>query len=393
MENLTIVLHSTLTVPSIMGGAVETLLNNFLEENEKKKRFRCTVIAHYVAGIDSYKDKFHYAKFEYIRMPTLCIRFNSVLINKYHLKLIPDLWEKLLINKVIEVGNEKVLVEGGGQMVIKLKKRCPQLKIYYHLHADMKEYRDDQELCVMNSIEKIIGVSRYISDKQISYGILPEKSTFVLNGLNLRDFCIENIKESREEICTQFGLDVNKKYILFKGRIVKEKGILELIEAFSKIKRGDISLLIAGSVNFAEKRLIKNKFEQLVRKKIDKDQRIKLLGYVNYKDMPKLQKISELAVVPSIWQEPCGLVVIENIISGLPLIATKTGGIPEVINGTQAIALNVDEEFIEKLASEIENILVDDERRLRMSESEYKNRIYLSTERYYDDLCNVLEER
>ena len=55
-------------------------------------------------------------------------------------------------------------------------------------------------------------------------------------------------------------------------------------------------------------------------------------GFIHNKQLPMIHSIADIAVVPSIYDEPAGLVVIEALASGLPLIITDSGGMPEYIN-------------------------------------------------------------
>ena len=50
--------------------------------------------------------------------------------------------------------------------------------------------------------------------------------------------------------------------------------------------------------------------------------------------MPSFLKIANIIVVPSMWEEPFGLTVLEAMAAGVPLIATRSGGIPEVCEGS-----------------------------------------------------------
>ena len=393
MEKLTIVLPSTLTVPAIKGGAVEQLLEDFLCRNEERPQFECDVVAHYIKGVEVYGKDYKYTKFHYVKMPTLFIRMNSILINRFKLGWLPMFYDHLLIKRAIAIGNKKILLEGNARLAQRLNQRFPQAKIYSHIHADLILAKTQKELDFINSTEKIICVSEYIGKEQIKRKINPEKVVSVLNGIKTDRFDLDKIIADKKAIRKSFSLPEEGKMILFKGRLVREKGIVELLEAFSKIERKDIILVLAGSKNFGEKRYKKSQYEKKIEKYVKEDKRIIMLGHVDYSKLPLLHKIADIAVVPSIWQEPCGLVVIEAVVSGVPLIASKTGGTPEVIGEAKSILIDVNENYIDSLKEAMEKLLFDDKlcEEIRMSQLERTKN--LTNERYFNELCGALGEK
>lgn len=390
MEKITIVLPSTLTVPAIKGGAVEQLLDNFLHMNETKAEFQCTVVAHYIKGVEKYARDFNYTKFQYVKMPTLFIRINSILRNVFKFRWLPDFYESLLVKEAVKAGNSKILLEGNARLVSKLKCKFPQAKIFSHIHADLILAKNQRELSLINSTEKIICVSEYIRRRQIERNVNPNKLVSVLNGIETDRFMLDKVKIDEMLIRKMFHLPSKGKIILFKGRMVKEKGVVELLEAFSKINRRDVVLVLAGSKNFGEKRYVKSKYEKQVEQYVRKDKRIIMLGYVDYEKLPLLHKIATIAVVPSIYQEPCGLVVIEAIAAGTPLIASRTGGTSEVVGAAKSILINVDDDYVDSMRKAIERLLSDSELYAQMRESQLERSKALSNERYFKELCSIL---
>jgi len=115
-----------------------------------------------------------------------------------------------------------------------------------------------------------------------------------------------------------------KNRLVFFGRLVTEKGLWTLLEAFSLQKsaakleligegplRGELKTFLSGSP---------------LRK------RVKLTGYVAPERLRDILVRSGLAIVPSIWQEPLGLVVLEAMACGLPVVASSVGGILEMVS-------------------------------------------------------------
>ena len=99
----------------------------------------------------------------------------------------------------------------------------------------------------------------------------------------------------------QYHYDSSNKKIIYSGRLVKEKGLLELVKAFNLLQRKDVELLIAGQYDYGSESIasFKKEFESLIRN----NDHIKLLGYIPNKDINNYYKISYFGVLPTIINE------------------------------------------------------------------------------------------
>ncbi len=129
-------------------------------------------------------------------------------------------------------------------------------------------------------------------------------------------------KEQKDSARKKLGLDKNKKYLLFLGRVKTTKGIRELLEAMEKIKEDGVELLIVGGG--ADYNFFKDYSED------KKMKNVKFLGPV-YGDK-KLLYLSacDCLILPS-YTESCPVSIMEAIARNLPIIATNVGGIPTMI--------------------------------------------------------------
>lgn len=124
----------------------------------------------------------------------------------------------------------------------------------------------------------------------------------------------------------------NKKNIniLFLSRLVKEKGILELIDAFSHIVKEypDIKLIVAGDGPD------KNKAEDLVQKyHLDSD--VEFTGYIKEEDKLNVLKKATIFVLPTYHGEGCPVSILEAMASGLAIITTSVGGLSDIIENNK----------------------------------------------------------
>jgi glycosyltransferase involved in cell wall biosynthesis len=75
--------------------------------------------------------------------------------------------------------------------------------------------------------------------------------------------------------------------------------------------------------------------------------------------------MADIAVVPSMWEEPYGLTVVEAMAAGLPLITTHSGGIPEICEGVATIVER--ENIVDNLAAAIQDLYDHPEKRKQMA--------------------------
>lgn len=169
-------------------------------------------------------------------------------------------------------------------------------------------------------------------------------------------------------------------YAFYLGRLSKEKGILNLIEAIDDIP--DAKLLIAGDGPERERIEAYISEHKL-------DGRITLLGYQNQDSIHKYITNSRFVVIPSICNENCPYSVLEAMEIGKPIVASRIGGIPELIaDGENGYLYKADDinELKEKLT-----LLLDDDEKVnsfaQKSRELYES--YYSPDSYYNELIKI----
>lgn len=129
-----------------------------------------------------------------------------------------------------------------------------------------------------------------------------------------------------------FG-DKKDNYLLFLGRITRVKGILESIAV---AKRVGIPLVIAAKVDQADRVFYEKKVKHLIDGKS-----VKYIGEVNALKKINLLKKARCLLFPVLWEEPFGLVMVEALACGTPVVAFRRGSVPEIIkNGVNGYIVN-----------------------------------------------------
>lgn len=376
---------SGLPIPAVKGGAVENLIDNYLSYNEKYNHDEITVVScdHKEAREDS--KKYKYAQFVYIDIHSLKYKINKIIrytINKYS----PFFVGNAYISQLPDLsGFDTVLIENRPEYGHYIRKRFKG-NLVLHLHNDLlmnNEYSVDYSV-----YDKIITVSDYLKNKsQVVIPDIPIQTVY--NGINTELF-LQNFPDSElSDLRRQLGISSDDFVISFFGRINKNKGIKELLEAFLLLPEGvNVKLLVVGSSIFGQTKLdvFTTELRQLSEQESDN---IVFTGYIDYSDIPRYHRISDCIVIPSVWEEPAGLTVCEALISGNSVITTNVGGIPEIVTGSEAIMVKNDKDIVVHLKEALMSVY----KKGNHQPVDIRNRergLHFSIEKYGEELRNKL---
>ena len=190
------------------------------------------------------------------------------------------------------------------------------------IRTDMQKYINDTEWLLTYEASEVIVNSNYMkSEIQRLFGLPFEKINVVPNGVNLNNF--NNVYRDYD-FRRRFAMD-NEKIILFMGRLVYEKGIQHLISAMPKIldHYHDVKLVIAGKGGMLDE--LKAQVNNL-----GISQKVYFAGYLNSKDVQKMYRCADISVFPSTY-EPFGIVALEAMLAGVPVVVSDIGGLNEIV--------------------------------------------------------------
>ena len=190
------------------------------------------------------------------------------------------------------------------------------------IRTDMQKYINDTEWLLTYEASEVIVNSNYMkSEIQRLFGLPFEKINVVPNGVNLNNF--NNVYRDYD-FRRRFAMD-NEKIVLFIGRLVYEKGIQHLISAMPKIldHYHDVKLVIAGKGGMLDE--LKAQANNL-----GISQKVYFAGYLNSKDVQKMYRCADISVFPSTY-EPFGIVALEAMLAGVPVVVSDIGGLNEIV--------------------------------------------------------------
>lgn len=228
--------------------------------------------------------------------------------------------------------------------------------------------------------KKIIAISNNNKQKLNEiYSKYKDKIVMMPNGYNPELFYREEY--SKEELLKLFG--INKKYdniICFAGRLVPNKGVDILLNSAKIYERDNVLTLIVGDGS-------EYKSLSLLKEKLGL-KNVVFVGNQNAEVLRKIYSASDICVVPS-REEAFGLVALEAIACGTPIIATKQGGMIDFV--TKDVGRLIERENVEELAEEIKKILNGETNFNKDYLQDYAKSNY-SQEILMDKLLNLYEE-
>lgn len=193
-----------------------------------------------------------------------------------------------------------------------------RIPVVAHLRLPPGAQLSRQYKFALRHCAELIAISQFTRQQYIETGLEPDKLHVIYNGTDLEYFT---------PVAKPATLP---RRILYLGRVCPTKGIDTLMDAFVAVhlQRPDVSMLIAGEQNeWGEKTGYLN---ELRRKAAGNGGAISFLPHQH--DVRPLLAGSDLLILPSNWGEPFGRVLIEAMAMGIPVIATRDGGIPEVLS-------------------------------------------------------------
>ena len=355
-----------LPIPAVQGGAVENLIDFYLEFNNQKRLHDITIYSPWDNKAKKHpalsSDVNHYIYIDDKSLKARIARriYKCFHSNEYYNHYIEYYFEKVYSN--LKKGDfDIVVLENCPGYAYKLSQRGYH-NLVLHLHNELLHSNSRYHDIIFNSLTKILTVSDYIKERVSS--IQPSnKIQTIYNGIDLNIFSPKDISTINRN---RIGFSESDFIIVYSGRINNEKGISELIDALLNLRDiPQIKLMVLGS-SFFDITKNENKFVRSLKNKAKEiESKIIFTGFIPYSQVPDYLQIADIAVLPSMWEEPFGLTIVEAMAMGLPLITTRSGGIPEICEGVATIVER--DHIVNNLASAIIDLYKHLEKRQQMA--------------------------
>lgn len=246
------------------------------------------------------------------------------------------------------------------------------------IHTPFPGVRSDRDTLfgqVLRSASWVTAVSEAtLSDTLASVPEVRSRSSVIYNGLPLPTLPRKAIPFERPRL-------------LYVGRLAREKGVDLLLSAFPAIRKSfsDVRLTIAG--DGPARQVLEHQAA------LGHADAIKFVGWIHPQEIPDLINDSTIVVIPSRYREPFGLIAVEAAQLARPVVASRTGGLPEIVVDGQT-GLLFENENSGELARSVLYLLESPEKAVRMGEAGYERATKLfSQERFvnaYDKLYHRL---
>lgn len=336
-----------LPVPAVQGGAVETLVTHLIRENERRGclDLLCASIPDPAAAEQA--KALRHTRMLYVARPRGARRYwPLVFIERCFGIAAPyDPWyQKVQLSLALELPPPDLIVAEGGNLTqcSAISRMFGRGRCLAHLHG--------QTACshTMDDIYGgVLALSEFIRDDYLKTSSLDRQHAYILHN------CIDTARFTPgapdAALRASLGFAPEDFVVLFCGRLEPDKGIHKLLEAMAAVDDARCKLLIVGSPFFGRTQSspFLRKLEQQAHALGD---RVRFTGYVPNENLPDYYRLADLVCVPTLVEEAAGLVAVEAMGCGRPVLATRSGGMPEYLQGSQAILVDRGPELAAQLS-------------------------------------------
>lgn len=221
-----------------------------------------------------------------------------------------------------------------------LLRKSPHRVILYAHNDILRTLTKGEAARMLGSVAAIVCVSESLAAQTRSHlpDSLLDRVHVVVNGVDCQQFSPGQSTPSE------------RVRVLFVGRMIEDKGADLLLRAAAELDRDDIEIEVVGSSGFDRDARLSS-YEETLRELAGRSRvPVTFRPFVARTELPDLLRSADIMVVPSRWPDPCPLTVGEALATGLPLIANRVGGIPEIVGSS---AILIDNESPTELATTI----------------------------------------
>lgn len=387
---IAIITPGVLPVPSVKGGAVETLIDFLIDYNERCLKHDISVYGIYDTSLVSH-DFTRYKRTRFFLTPLNSVLYRtkrklySLFSKEYYYNSFLDYYGLDICARINHSKYDVVVIENRQGFVLSLPSSL-MAKIVLHLHNDTLDMNAKKAQQIVEACDAVYTVSNYVK-KQVESIMPTNKVSVIYNGIELERFMYPLSIVSRSE----YGLSIDDFVVVYTGRIEPIKGVKELLEAFLLLKDyAHIKLLVVGgSLNGS---VFEDSFmTEMRRLSVAVKSQVIFTGFQPYDKIPAILHLCNLAVIPSICEDALTMTSLEDMAVGLPLIVTRSGGIPEAVDEYCAVIVEKDKNLSINLAKAIICLSEDRQKLDRMSAHAKERAELFSKEKYAESFFKNIQ--
>lgn len=392
--------YGKLPVPAVKGGAIETLLDTLIEENEQQKLLELIVVSKDDETIPAFNQTHRHTQVVAVKTKDRPFRWfiqrcwNKVrqIVTGKRKNIIPYPELMIAAKHYLQKNSVDCLIDLNFPERIPLIRRFFSGKLAVYLHNDYLNYRTMKGATILHELDGILSVCDFLNEKvqEISYSKEWPALYRVNNGIALEEYQPAAPAE-RQKTRSLFHYKETDCVIVFSGRVTETKGVHLLFDALSQIESvQNVKVLVLGGTTYSSVQK-DSYFKKVMAQAEQLPIEVTFTGYIEKSQIPFYLKAADICAVPSIFHETCCLSAVEAQAMGIPVIATKIGGIPEYISEKSALLIEYDQQFVPRFAEGLEQLIHDDAFRDRLSKEALKGRNRHSKQRFYDEFVESIK--
>jgi len=255
--------------------------------------------------------------------------------------------------QLIEIHNRPYLVD---QIA-----KANNFPITLFIHNDPQTMKGSKSVKDRKNILKkcvaVFCVSEYIKNKFLEGVLIKNEKVHILhNGVD------RQLKK----------FPIKKKEILFVGRLVLEKGVDLYVDVVENIAKNfpDWTFELIGSFRLGDDKNKDAFANNIIKKFKNISNQTKYHGFKNQDFIQEKMKTASVIVIPSVWEEPFGLVAAEAMSNGIGIIASDIGGIPEIVESNGILIKDINKQ---KLEHALVDLIIDSTKRKKLQRMSWAN--------------------
>ncbi|QAA21733.1 glycosyltransferase family 4 protein [Sporolactobacillus terrae] len=390
--NIAIIGTEKKPLPAVRGGAVETLVDLLVKENEQKSDIHLDLYSIEDAQAERQSHAFKNTTFHFVSAYDPFRRMRGF-ANRLCVKLHVRFCSHVFLNRTIHLLKKKhydwIIVENRPLFIPKLRRNLShRTRLALHLHNDTLSCDCFYARTVIARCDLVLSVSSYIEKRVKAAGAHADKVHVLYNRIDTRLFHPANDPRLQLRIRQQCGLPKKRQVVLYYGRLNQGKGVPNLIHAFFHAWHKNPALYLVLLGDYSSKKdqiLIQHALGRLP------GSSYLLLHAIPHEELPAYLLQADMIALPSLWNEAFGLTIAESMAAGKAVITTNVGAIPELIGSDSGIVLPTDQFMERRLTGALLHCAASPKLRMRLGANARRTALArFRAEGYLDELIEKL---